>query len=386
MTATAGDHWDGLCDRLRALGGRVAEGGGGAAGEVERYEHLVDQVTLWLGWAVLHDNPGRPFFHRHNDLVSQWGGPNNDNVYRHARIEPGRRYVVRGRMHGCDDFLLAVRKGFMHRPEWGTVVQLTASDLGIGPGDDFELHFGGDDPDAIELPDGAVMISVREYYFDWREEEPATFTIECLDPGPPVLFTADRLGTGLDEAVAEITDSITYWDAYMADNRADRVDNTFDASSVAVAKGLSVARYEFCFWYLGPDEALLIECDRPDARYWSAQIYAMHTFEPIDPYGAVTSRNHLQSEVSADGRLRYVVSGHDPGVANWLDTGGRRNGLCTLRWFWPHSDDRPEVATRVVDVARIADHLPPDTPTVTEQERAEELAARQAHLRWRFRT
>ena len=31
-------------------------------------------------------------------------------------------------------------------------------------------------------------------------------------------------------------------------------------------------------------------------------------------------------------------------VPNWLDTTGQRNGLCTIRWFWPTGDDAPSLA------------------------------------------
>ena len=93
---------------------------------------------------MFHADPAWPLFHRHNDLVHQWGGPNADNVYHHARISADRRYRITGRMHSCDEFLFAVRKGFMHNEVWGTVAQLTATDLGIGPGDSFELTLGGE--------------------------------------------------------------------------------------------------------------------------------------------------------------------------------------------------------------------------------------------------
>ena len=373
--------WRELCDRLAELGEHAL---GVAPDAAEQLEHLVDQATLWLAWAGLHDDPARPFFHRHNDLVSQWGGPNADNVYRHARIEPGRRYVLRGRMHSCEEFLLAVRAGFMHSPVWGTLAQVAASDLGIGPGDDFEIRIGGDEPGAIEIPDGAVMVSVREYYFDWRPEEPATFTIECLDPAPVTVPSAEAQAGRLDRAVAEFEASLEYWQQYMDDHREKRIDNTYTASTVQLAQGLAAARYEFCFWDLEPDQALVIESEAPAAKYWSFQLYRMATFELVDPYEAITSRNHVQTALSQDGKVRMVVSGSDPGVANWLDTRGRRNGLCTLRWFWPDDDSRPTVSTTTVPVDEVADLLAGE-PTVDPGERAEELAGRQAHLRWRFR-
>ncbi len=381
------DAWNRVCDRLRQLGDRISAEPFGTSDSavLEGFEHLVDQAALWLSWETLHADPTRPFFHRHNDLTSQWGGPNADNVYRHCRIDPNRRYVIRGRMHSCDEFLLAVRAGFMHRPTWGTLAQITASDHNIGPGDEFELHFGGDHPDAITLPDGAVMLSVREYYFDWKADEPATFTVECLDPQPSPVFDSAALEHRLDESLSEMEESIEYWNDYLRENRADRTDNSFVAPTLKVAKGLSIARYKFCFWDLAEDEALIIEADEPKARYWAVQLYAMHTFELVDPFGAVTSRNHTQSALSADGRARFVLAASDPGIANWLDTKGRQNGLCTFRWFWPSTDTEPAMSTRVARLADVPDLLAGE-PLVSRDERAVELASRQAHLRWRFRT
>ena len=380
--------WHAACERLKAMGEQLTKApfATDPEGQLEGFEHLADQLTLWLAWETLHADPSRPFFHRHNDLVSQWGGPNNDNTYRHARIDPAQRYRIVGRMNSCEEFLLAIRAGFMHRPVWGTVAQLTATDHGINEGDDFELLLGGDSEGAIELPDSAVMVSIREYYYDWRPLEPATFTIECLDPETSVSLTATTFETRLNETLNEIEESISYWNDYLAENRAKRIDNSFTDNTVKLQKGLADARYEFCFWDLAPDEALVIDCEQPDARYWSTHLYTMHNFEPVDPYAHISSRNHRQVEISADGRVRFVLSTTDPGVHNWLDIAGRRNGLCTLRWFWPHSETRPEPVTTVVAASEVRSFLPADTPTFTPAQRRTEVNARQAHLRWRFRS
>lgn len=364
-------------ERLRLLAAEIVT-------DAETLEHVVDQAVVWLSWNVLHADPSRPFFHRHNDLVSQWGGPNADNVYRHARIDPGKRYVVRGRMHTCEEFILAIRAGFMHNETWGTLATVTASDIGIGPGDDFEIELG---PDGVSIPDGAIMVSIREYYFDWQADEPAVITIECLDPDPQPPVDEATLAARLDAAVDGMADSLRYWVEYMDSNRAERVDNSFSTKTVALpTKGLTAARYEFCFWHLEPGEALIIETDEPAARYWAAQLYMMRTFELVDPYGAITSRNHRQVTRSSDGRVRFVLAPVDPGVPNWLDTAGRRNGLCTIRWFWPTADERPAMSATVVDLDAVRAALPADTPTISTDDRAAELHARQAHLRWRFRS
>jgi hypothetical protein len=376
--------WREMCRRLEAVGERLVAGGfpSSPADRAEGFAHLAEQVVCWLAWSVGHADARHPQFHRQNDLVTQWGGPNADNVYRHARVDPALRYRIRGRMHGCDDFVLAVRAGFMHQERWGTLLEVTASDIGIGRGDDFELLVG--EGGTVSLPEGAAMVSIREYYVDWRADEPATFTIECLDEaGPAGRVTGDELAAQFADAASSVEHSMGYWNEYMESARAAGVDNAF-AASQRVAKGLALARYGFCFWQLGPDEALVVETDVPAARYWSLQLYTMGWFEPIDPPGRITSRNHLQTTVGADGRVRAVVAGRDPGVPNWLDTGGRPEGLLTLRWFWPTGDGAPEPTATVMDLADVGRGA--DSAAGSERAAPDaELEARRRHLAWRFR-
>ena len=358
----------------------------GDGGDLEMLEHLADNVEGFLGWEVFHADPTRPFFNRQNDLTVQWGGPNADNVYRHARIEPGRRYRITGNMHGCDDFIIALRAGFMHNDIWGTKATITAHELGLGRHDDFEILLGGDEPGAVALPDGVLSASIREYYFDWTADEPAFFTIECLDPDPAPVLDGETFANRVRRAMMQMTDSIERWNAYMVMNRAERIDNTFTNRTLEVSKGLSMARYEFCFWDLAPDQALIVTAEVPEAHYWGAQLYMMGTFELVDTYAHISCRNQTQTTVDSDGKVRYVVCGSDPGTANWLDNANRRNGLCTLRWFWPTGDQAMAPTTEVVALADVAAALPADHPAVTPEENAADLATRQAHLRHRFRT
>jgi Protein of unknown function (DUF1214) len=378
--------WRNLCRRFEALGERMLgdEFPGAPEDRPEGFAHLAEQVVCWLTWALGHADPRRPTFQRQNDLFTQWGGPNADNVYRHARVETGNRYRIIGRMHSCDDFILAIRAGYMHMEQWGTLAQVTASELGIGPGSDFELLLGGaGDPGWIPLPEGAVMASIREYYFDWQPREPATFTIECLDvAAPPEPLTAARFAAQLDEAAALTEHSLVYWNRYLRDARAERNDNSF-APSLTVAKGLSAARYAYCFYDLAPDEALVVDSDVPDARYWSLQLYTHGWFELIDTADRVTSINHAQAAISADGRLRVVVAHEDPGVANWLDTGGRRAALLMFRWFWPEGEPAPTAT--VVKFDELSALLAGES-AVDAMERAEEVRRRREHLAWRFRS
>jgi hypothetical protein len=387
------EAWRDFCRRLEAVGERLFSDDFPDAPDarVSAVEHLAGQVLCWTGWSVFHADPRRPRFQRQNDLITPWGGPNADNVYRHTRVDAARRYRIRGRMHACDDFMLAVRAGFMHQPKWGTLFQVAGSDLGIGRGDDFELLVGGAEPADpaarwIPLPEDAAMVSFREYYWDWTAEEPAVMTIECLDDdvdAPGGRLDGATLAARLADAAAGLEHSVEYWNAYLRDHRAAGSDNEF-APLMTFAKGLAVARYRECFWDLADDEVLVVDTDVPPARYWGFQCYDLATFDLVDPLDRRVSLNHEQVLVDGDGRVRVVVGARDPGVANWLDTGGRRRGLLTFRWFWAEGD--PTLTTRVLRIDDVLGALPPDTARVGPDERREQQAARRAHHGWRFRT
>src|SRR5207237_4535009 len=172
---------------------------------------------------------------------------------------PDRRYRIRGRMHSCEEFALAIREGFRHTDTPATLTELTASDAGIGPDRDFELVLG--DRGDVPLPDGAIMCSIREYYFDWQPREPAAFTIECLDGGPPAQPSYEE---SLREALDLTERSLVFWNDYMCDARARQRDNAF-GGKVDVPRGLQLSQFGFCFYELGDGEALLVEGDVPDA-------------------------------------------------------------------------------------------------------------------------
>lgn len=385
------DAWNAFCDALRAAGDRIlADDFPTAAPEdrAEGFRHLAQQAACWLTWGVGHADPRDPRFMRQNDLFTQWGGPNVDNLYKHARIDAAGAYRIRGNMHSCEEFLMALRIGNMHQEKYGTLAEVTATDLGIGPGDAFEILVGGPEPADpavrwVPIPDGARMVNIREYYYDWHEAEPAVFTIERLDvPAPVERLSPAAVADGLGEAASQFTGSVEYWNAYQRAARGRGEDNTF-IQPRNEPKGLKGLVYAFCFYNLRPGEALVVESEAPIARYWSYQLYRLGWFEPVESIHATGGLNHRQIAPDPDGLFRVVLAADDPGVANWLDTGGRSEGMLTFRCAW--ADNRPEPVARVVAAADLARELP-DSPRLTPAERRAQIAAREAHAAWRFRT
>jgi hypothetical protein len=82
---------------------------------------------------------------------------------------------------------------------------------------------------------------------------------------------------------------------------------------------------------LEEDEALIVTADDAGADYTGFQLTDPWTLRPATVL-RTTSLNRTQAVSDADGRYTYVVARQDPGVANWLDTGGLREGWMQLRW------------------------------------------------------
>lgn len=367
-------------EQLLAPGFRAGDGGPAAAALPEGIRHLATQAACWLGAAFAAERDLG--IYRLNDQLTPWGGPNADNVYRHARIDDGGSYRLRGRMHGCQEFLLALRIGNMHQAEYGTLHEVSATELGIGTGDEVDLLLSPSGEGGIAIPPGTRMLAFREYYYDWRPLEPATLVLERLDDARPAAAAGGAV-TALAEATDQLTRSLAYWNDYLHSARARGVDNTFIPPR-REPKGLATMHYSFCFWSLRPDQALVVRFVEPVARYWSVQLYQLGFFEWLD-IGRPTSLNQAQAVTGAGGTVTVVLSAADPGLANWLDTEGRADGLLTLRCAWLAAP-APQPTTEVVPLADIDRVAGPDAPRLDAPGRAQQIADRRAHLRWRFRT
>ena len=70
----------------------------------------------------------------------QWGGPNPDNVYLRASIDPGCAYRVRGNVAGVREALFSLHEGDMQRGEYGVYSERSLTSLEVGPGGTLEIE------------------------------------------------------------------------------------------------------------------------------------------------------------------------------------------------------------------------------------------------------
>ena len=133
------------------------------------------------------------------------------------------------------------------------------------------------------------------------------------------------------------------------------------------------------YFQLADDEALVLTIDPGNAGFFTVPVYNDWTITD-DYWNEQTSLNDDQSIANADGTYTLVVSVADPGVANWVSTGGLNQGIISMRFqnLDPQSPAVPSVQSVVVKLEDLEDELPAGTVFVTPQERAAQLAARKA--------
>lgn len=143
------------------------------------------------------------------------------------------------------------------------------------------------------------------------------------------------------------------------------------ASSTTAINGLMPGQYSTMgHFQLDDDEALIVKVPNLDARYSGLEL-ANAWGQNVPIVTAQGSLNSTQTFEDPDGYTYYVISGKDPGVANWIDTGGLVNGMLGIRWQGVQGDPTgSQTFSQVVNVADVKDYLPADHPLVSPDEQA----------------
>jgi len=380
------EAWRAFCERLANVGDSIGRDPFPAS-EADRaacVRHLSRQLVMALQAELEHADPDHPTFHRYEEPWVQWGGPNPDNVYTRAPLDPAATYRVSGNVAGVRSALFSLVDGDMHLGEFGVFGERTLADLEVGPDGSLELWISPQhhEQNWIESHPNARMFLVRQYVCDWEHDRAATLAIERVDTaGAPPPLTAPQLTAALDRAATWVERSIEFWCNYVESAR-DRLPRNAVGPPTTPRGGAPTIGYGAGWWQLEPGEALLITTDAPDADYWGWTVHHRYRLDSGDFANRQTSLNLAQAFVDDDGRMRLVVAAGDPGVPNWIDTEGRPEGMLVYRSIGTRT--RPAPVARVVSLADVRDHLPLSHPSVGPDERRHQLARRRAAVLARY--
>lgn len=350
------------------------------------YRHLMAMVANGIGAALIPADPYAPTFGAiARTDVYKWGLDCPDCIYRTSAIRGDLNYRVTGNIGTVRYLSFQVNEGMANHGN------IRNDELVCDTDGNFELFIGPDEHSGnwLATPSGCDTIVTRQFFGDWDNEQRASFAIELLSPIPAdartdlSIATPDRVARQLAAVAGWLEANIKFWNDVEVLGQDARW-NTFDDATVKSEIGGAEENINAWGHYeLGPDEALIVEATPAEALYWSLHI-GNFWWESLDYASRHTSLNYHQAVLDHDGVFRAVVAHRDPGVPNWLDTMGHTKGPLLFRWVV--ADHGPAATTQIVPFDQIRDHLPPETASVSPDERAETIRRRRRGVQRRFAT
>ncbi len=333
----------------------------------------------------------------HPEFMPLWNSvfmfqPNPDDVYYYAPLDGTKRYRIVGDRGTIRMLMFQFGRGLIGMvDEVGQQFSSFLNDDEIVPGPDgkFEILLSATPPEPgykgiwHEIQEDVDYTLVRMRSYDWGNEIDTRMAIECLDaPLQKRRMSAAEIDERLRRALTLSERYCPLMYGLQNDSKEKIGVNKFNLQTNH-GIGLVQQYYWVAYFEVGEDEALILETDIPKGRYWNVQTNDPY-FNTVEYVYRQSSLNGHQARLDSDGKFRAVVSHTDPGVHNWLDTGGFTEGTFYGRWTQCESNPLPTL--KRVKLADIRQHLPIDTPVISEPERREILSKRRlgAQLRRRW--
>ena len=313
---------------------------------------VIARVSSLCSQMSVESDLGRPVFFDMCSDNRMIGGPNPDGNYFLAMIRGDRRYRITG-TRGTSAYL-----GFQILAGTGLTPRRMSNYVGDANlalnDDEFALVLSAQEPGDpsdlagaqwVQIPDDASSVVVREYIGDRAAEQLATLRIEALDPDPIAPVTDGELAEQFTAMAWSLMKLVTLHRTIKPE-LLDRPNTllTAEAADLGAADTTPDNLYMMGTFCLEPGEALVLDIEPPDTRYWNITLENIwhECLEPRRRHSSVTNR---AARPDADGRVRIAISAEDLGFGHWLDTGGRHRGFVVLRWL--DNPDPPDVKVAV---------------------------------------
>jgi hypothetical protein len=352
----------------------------------EGYDYLAGNIraSLQLAWAYQRDFP---YFVSSTGPYTKMGLDNPDALYFHSYLRDDAEYVVTGRRGTTADLSFQVLDGDYSPVDVpGSLTAFDDRAIEIAGDGSFELRFGPGGPgrNYFTLGPGAAMLLVREVYSDWDTERRGTIGIHRADragsapPVPDAEAIAKRYRVAGKILLSRLRTFLAFPEWFYLTLPVNTMTPPRPTPGGLTSQFSSAGHYE-----LGDDQVMIVTvpaAGRDVAPYQGIQLGSMW-YVSLDYINHQTSLTADQARTDPDGRLRFVISERDPGVANWLECTGHRRGYVQIRWQRLSRDlipaDGPLV--EVVPFAGLPGVLPfYREARVTAADYAAGIAARQA--------
>lgn len=338
---------------------QAAEHPGTEADWAEGYRWATRLSSIALEWVVEKNDPRYPVMFLQQDAYKKFIVDNPDVSYHFCVLDDSESYRLSGHRGEAPYIGLTFGSDIFH---WGrgggaggTLSQSNLDDFEIDSDGNFEIVISRDRQPGnwIEMVPEVQHLAVRETFFDKRAQQGAVLKMERLGASiAPPRLTPDEFAGKLElaasfmvfvaqtcvsmfAATARNTNKITGAPGQAhVDAQEDEVD-THCSTEMLYMGGR---------WKIDDEHALIVTVKNPPAAftYWGL-VLVNPWAESYDYRFAPTCTNNRKAVAGPDGHWRLVIATSDPGVPNWLDTGGRHEGQMLLRWcLAPRSTQNPD--------------------------------------------
>lgn len=374
--------WADQMENLKEVGHRLlltAERDDTVARRQDMYRYILGAVSNgFLNY--VNSDPGRPTItplwnHQYN-----YGGPNPDFAYKFTLIDPKGTYRISG-FRGTSRFVEITQQSTDFAGT-GTgkpgAITNDLDQLTIGEDGYFSVILSAERPadysgDWWQLGEDTLSLLIRATSADWKKEVDPRMAIDRLDdvPRPTPEEMAARF-TNLPAWISQIIELDIGLTRYYREHHG--INTIKKSQKMAESDPFKGQIYLDGAFEIEDDEALILETEIPEQyRYWQI-LLADDRFATVDWVNRQSSINDVQARLDSDGKFRAVIAVKDPGVPNWLDTGGEPWGIIQMRWN--RCSSAPDPTVKKVLLKEVRKHLPDDTPVITPEIRKEQLRAR----------
>jgi hypothetical protein len=330
----------------------------------EGYRFVTRIASLCLDWIVERGDPLRPELFRAQDAHRKLIVDNPDVDYWFSALSDAETYRLYGTRGGAPYVGLTIGTDVLRGggARTGTLGQHHLDQFAIGADGRFEILLSRERRAGnwIPLPEGAAQLAVRETFGDRRSERPAELRIERVGgPLPAPSLAPDTLAEQLAAASRFLLFVVRVcagmWQGSAA--QTNRFAGALGAQHVRAQQDEIRTHSDAEMAYVGgrfqlaPDQALRIRIQPPRGgfRYWGLTL-ANPWMESFDYRFACNHTNHVLAEPDADGSWTLHVAPREPGLKNWLDSGGRLEGFMLIRWVLP-AELAPTPACELVQIS-----------------------------------
>jgi hypothetical protein len=368
-----------------------------AGPQMARFEEMMDDYTFNYVLKGVNGDPTRPRVLRSyvpaanwfgRDVPgSRWGGDNPDNAYRLIPVTADGRYELYGRRMpgGIGNVTYAL---VANAATSVTLSLLEDREVKVQSDGSFILTIDGQPAGGrlnhIQNKPGALFLFIRDTSGDWQTETPNALRVKRLDTGPAAEASdAAMAQLAAQYMVADVY--LLYWFTRLNYNMP--INQMCEPRGSGPVGGLRSQMSSQGTIRLAADEAMIITSTAEGANYRGIVLHDIW-FRAIEYWKRQSSLNTLQMTPDEDGRYTFVVAHTDPGVANWLDTGGLGEVFAIHRWQGLPAEGggyaMPTIRSEVVKLKDLESRMPSGTKKMSAPDRKRSLENRLAGYERRF--